>query len=427
MINTATARVDSVTNDNYLNVWYGKALVGKLWRDAVGMIGFRYENSWVNDGFAISQQLPLVTDEYPPSIGKAHQYFVNLLPEADARMHTVRNLKISNSDFELLKAIGGECAGALSILPIGYKLSDMSNYKKLTSNDLKKIIQRKGQISSFTTDEDRPRLSLAGAQDKCPIFFDGNDYFLPQDATPSTHILKFEITGYKNIPVYEYFLTKLASTVNLPTVDVQLKKNGSNYYLLIKRYDRILNKQVQRLHQEDFCQALGIGYARKYQQEGGPSFQDCYRLTEQVSTQPIIDRENLLKWQIFNVLAGNSDGHAKNLALIYNEKHQAKLAPFYDLVCTRAIERIDSRLALSVAEEFNPNNITLDHWKNFAKRCNVREKYLIKVIKETAEILLESIVTTREEFEATFGTYPALQHIQKVVNKQCKKILTQIP
>lgn len=160
-----------MTNDNYLNVWYDKVLVGKLWRDTVGMIGFRYEKSWLNNGFAISQQLPLLTDEYPSSTSKAHQYFVNLLPEANARTHIVRDLKISNSDFELLKAIGGECAGALSILPVDYKLSERTNYKKLTNKDLKKIIQRKGQVSSFTSDECRPRLSLAGAQDKCPIFF----------------------------------------------------------------------------------------------------------------------------------------------------------------------------------------------------------------------------------------------------------------
>lgn len=412
---------------NYLHVWYGNEQVGTLWQNLSGMLGFRYEQSWINDGFPISQQLPLSNDAYLPESSKAHKFFVNLLPEADARMHIVRDLKISNSDFELLKAIGGECAGALSILPMDYKPSEISDYRELTQEELRKILIRRGVVSSLTSSENRPRLSLAGAHDKCPIFFEDGHYALPLDASPSTHILKFEVTGYRNIPVYEYFIMKLAGAVGLPVAEVQLHKNDKDYYLLIKRYDRILKsqKQVQRLHQEDFCQALGVGYDKKYQQEGGPSFKDCYQLIQQVSIKPIQDMENLLRWQIFNVLAGNSDGHAKNLSLIYKKNFQAELAPFYDLVCTRASERIDTKLALSIGGEFNPEKITLEHWNKMALDCNMRQQYLKKMIQDLSEALLNKISDAEREFEATFGSFPALQRVQIVVNKQCKRALKQ--
>ncbi|MFI4937882.1 MAG: type II toxin-antitoxin system HipA family toxin [Candidatus Berkiellales bacterium] len=416
-----------MTNDS-LNVWYEKKLVGKIWQDLTGLMGFVYENSWVEEGFAISQQLPLATHQYSPAAGKAHQFFVNLLPEADARLHIVRDLKISNSDFELLKAIGGECAGALSILPEDFKPQERSHYKKLTNEDLKKIILRKGQIFSLTSSKNRPRLSLAGAHDKCPIFFDGENLALPEESSPSTHILKFALTSYRNVPAYEYYLTSLAKSIGLPVAEVQLCKNEKDYYLLIKRYDRILEnkKNVQRLHQEDFCQALGISYLKKYQQEGGPSFQDCYHLTEQVTINPIKDTENLLRWQIFNVLAGNSDAHAKNLSLIYNEDHQPELAPFYDLVCTRAIERIDSKLALSVGGEFNPDKISLVHWEKMANECNIRFQFFKKLIQEMAEVLPGQANEMVDEFESSFGPYPALQRIIYVVNKQCGRVLKQL-
>jgi len=81
-----------MTNTDVLNVWYAKVLVGELFRDVAGNIGFRYEKQWLKDGFAISQQLPLTPNEYAPSEGKAHKFFVNLLPEAGARMHIVRDL-----------------------------------------------------------------------------------------------------------------------------------------------------------------------------------------------------------------------------------------------------------------------------------------------------------------------------------------------
>jgi serine/threonine-protein kinase HipA len=414
-----------MTNDDVLKVWCSGVLVGRLWRNTAGIIGFQYEASWIDKGFAISQQLPLSAEKYEPIDGKAHQFFVNLLPEADARTHIVRDLKIANSDFELLKAVGGECAGALSILPVDYEVNSDWSYKKLTDEELKKLLRRKGNITGFTSEKDRPRLSLAGAQDKSPIFYDGTHYFLPQDAAPSTHILKFEVAGYRNIPVYECFLAELARSIGLPVVECQLKKMDREHFLLIRRYDRIANKnkKIQRLHQEDFCQALGVGYEKKYQQDGGPSFQDCYQLVQAVSTRPIVDAENLLKWLIFNALAGNSDGHAKNLAFVYKENQRAQLAPFYDLVCTRAIERIDTRLAFSIGGEFNPDRVTMKHWEQLAQENHIRKSYLASMLFQVAEALQANVVIVKEQFEARYGVCPALQRVQKVVIKQCKKLL----
>lgn len=406
---------------NHLNVWYEKKLVGTLFRNSVDLIGFHYDKDWPSEGFAISQQLPLDIPEFSPTIGTAHRFFANLLPEANARMHIVRDLKISNSDFELLAAIGGECAGALSILPENLEPKDSFTYRTLSKEELKRFLLRRGQISSLHFTKNRPRLSLAGAQEKCPILLNGSDYLIPKDASPSSHILKFELAEYRNVPIYEYFLTTLAKKIGLPVVDVELCESNKRHYLLIKRYDRILLslKKIQRLHQEDFCQALGFGYERKYQQDGGPSFQDCYQLIQNVSIKPIEDAENLLCWQIFNVLAGNSDGHAKNLSLLYNEEHQVQLAPFYDLVCTRAIERIDSKLALSIGGEFNPDKISEKHWGKLADDCKVRKPYLKKLIRKTAEALLDALSKSDSQLEL----YPALQRVKKIISKQCQKAL----
>lgn len=412
--------------EDHLNVWFNKELVGKLWANAAGFIGFAYEARWLDSGFSISQQLPLSQQEYSPDSGLAHQFFVNLLPEASARTHIVRDLKIADSDFELLKAVGGECAGALSILPANLVPDEKYHYKKLSREQFHQILLRKGVVFNFYSNEERPRLSLAGAQDKCPLFFNGKDYFLPEKASPSSHILKFEISGYRNVPIYEYILTKLAFQIGLPVIDIQLKKDEKHYYLLSKRYDRIIveQQQIKRIHQEDFCQALGISYSKKYQQDGGPSFRDCYQLIQQVSVKPIEDAENLIRWQIFNVLAGNSDGHAKNLSLIYQENNQPQLAPFYDLVCTRAIERVDPKLALSVGGEMNPDKITVKNWEDLASECHMHKNYLLKIIQHMATELLKVIST--ESFKEDLKKYPAIQRIERIIVKQCNKALNQM-
>jgi serine/threonine-protein kinase HipA len=415
-------------NNEKLNVWYNKTLVGQLWHDQTNMIGFVYDDNWLTNGFAISQQLPLSENEYSPHEGKAHRYFANLLPEAGAREHIIRELKIVNTDYELLKAIGGECAGAVSILPHDHEPTIENDYMKLSNDKLKQLLQRKNGIFNLTTQKKRPRLSLAGAQDKCPVFYDGKDFYLPQNSSASSHIIKFEISGYRHIPAYEFFMTKLAGKIGLPVVDCELHSRNNSYFLVVKRYDRIIEEEqtIKRLHQEDLCQALGYSYNKKYQYDGGPTFSDCYKLIQNISSQPIIDNENLLKWQIFNVLAGNSDGHAKNLAIIYDNNFQTRLTPFYDLVCTRAIEHIDTNLALSVGGVFNPNLITLKGWTKFAEDCNIRLPYLLSTVREIAEGLLGQTLSVKQEFAETHGPNPALQRIEYIIMKQCKKVITEL-
>lgn len=407
-----------------LNVWNEQRLVGYLWRNRIGYIGFRYDPAWITtDGFAISCSLPLSTDDFVPEDGVAHHFFANLLPEGSVRDHIVRDLKIPDTDFDLLRAIGGECAGALSIFPVEQTPSGERNYHPISDEELARLITRRGQIYTAWSADERPRLSLAGAQDKCPVRVRNDAYFLPQKEAPSSHILKFELPDYRHLPAYETFTTHLARSIGLPVVNIELRTFEKQSYALIVRYDRVLDVQgeIQRLHQEDFCQALGYGHEKKYQDAGGPSFAQCYRLLQDISSDPAIDTQHLLRWQIFNVLAGNSDGHAKNLSLLHLPNGETRLAPFYDLVCTRAIERIDYHLAFDVGGERDPGVITKAHWDTLAKQCDIRPRFLGKLVEETAARLVKNVVPVKEVFETQFGPYPALQRIEQIVHKQCRR------
>src|SRR3972149_5396180 len=108
-----------MTDPDALHVWNEEGRVGTLWRNPVGYIGFRYDPKWIaSSGFAVSRSLPLGNDDFRAEDSIAHRFFTNLLPEGGVREHIVRDLKIPNTDFDLLRAIGGEGAGALSILPL---------------------------------------------------------------------------------------------------------------------------------------------------------------------------------------------------------------------------------------------------------------------------------------------------------------------
>jgi serine/threonine-protein kinase HipA len=121
-----------VTDADTLNVWNENRLVGSLWRNQVGYIGFRYDSNWIESGgFAVSRTIPLSVEVFSPEDGIAHRFFANLLPEGGVRNHIVRDLRIPDTDFDLLRAIGGECAGALTLLPVEKAPSGERSYRLL--------------------------------------------------------------------------------------------------------------------------------------------------------------------------------------------------------------------------------------------------------------------------------------------------------
>ena len=59
--------------------------------------------------------------------------------------------------------------------------------------------------------------------------------------------------------------------------NAQLAQFGTQKALIVERFDRRWSSDKQwlmRLPQEDFCQALGVSPALKYENHGGPSIQD---------------------------------------------------------------------------------------------------------------------------------------------------------
>ena len=259
-----------------LYVWINHRLVGRLWQNVAGLIGFQYDEGWLSSGgFVLSKSLPMQVSKFEPESKLAHLFFANLLPEGLARDRLVRDLKIVDADFELLRAIGGECAGACSILNEHQQPVAENTYFRLSENDLENLVTSQGRVHTFDHDY-HPRSSLAGAQHKCPLRIAEGEYWLPLDHSPTSHLLKFELSDYRNVPAYETFTTLLARNVGLPVCKVELKTISDTNYVVIERYDRKYDDQGQlmRLHQEDFCQALGQGSDQSIK-----NFLECRLLT----------------------------------------------------------------------------------------------------------------------------------------------------
>jgi len=141
------------------------------------------------------------------------------------------------------------------------------------------------------------RLSLAGAQMKLPVVLDSDGpadairMALPLDGTPSTHIIKPEPPRFPGLAANEAWCMALARNIGLRAAEARSVTIGNTPCLLVKRDDRQASAsgEVLRVHQEDFCQALGFPPSRKYQQEGGPSLRDCFALLREWSSAPVLD------------------------------------------------------------------------------------------------------------------------------------------
>lgn len=411
---------------NRLNLFYADQIVGTLFEDEQNRINFTYEDSWrrSKSAFSISRSMPLSETAYKK---EAHNFFANLLPEGNIRLAIAGRKGISSeNDFRLLEAIGGECAGAFTIghepQPVEYR------YQEMKPSQLKKHFDQGETALSIVQNEDEEiRLSLAGAQDKIPVYFDGVKIFIPQGNSPSSHILKLPSLRFKSLPENEYIMGSFGKKMGLEMATPQLFDLGGINAYLIERYDRVVHDQkLIRLHQEDFCQAMAYSHRLKYEKDQGPTFKQCYDCTEEVSSALPEDLERLVKWLIFNVLVGNCDAHAKNLSLLMIHPGQWKLSPHYDVVSTRVYKKLSPNLAMSIGGTTDVGTITGSHWTRFAKQIKIGPKWVIQTVEEMAEKSLETFIEINEEFTERYGRHHISKELQKIVSTQQRRLLQQL-
>ena len=145
---------------------------------------------------------------------------------------------------------------------------------------------------------------------------------------------------------------RLAARMGLSVAPVQPGVVVSRSFLLVERYDRRVTGDgtIKRLHQEDFCQALGVPPAQKYASEGGPTFARCFDLVRRVCTRPAREVLKLLDAAILQMLLGNADAHGKNYSLRARPDGSIEVAPLYDmLLSTVAYPDLSPMLAMKIA------------------------------------------------------------------------------
>lgn len=387
-----------------LIVWWNGARVGQLALNEYGEPEFTYAADWLAMPTArpISASLPLQPEPFDRRT--TLPFFEGLLPEASQRTAIAQALGISErNEFRLLEEIGGEVAGAIEVWPEGVApASDGTpdRSRSLSDDELVALIDRLPTRPMLAGGEDGLRLSLAGAQSKLPVICKDGQIALPAPGQPTTHILKPEIARFDGTAENEAFCMRLARAIGLDVAEVQYRTVGDKRFLLIARYDRQAREdgKTNRLHQEDFCQALGFTSARKYASDGGPVFRDCFALVRRVTNRPAAEALKLLDAALFNAIIGNADAHAKNFSLLYLPD-RTQLAPLYDLLCTVAYPDLSQRFAMKIGGRRTLEEIYLADFDKFAKDIEIRAPFIRRRMAEIAEAIIEQSDAALESFE----------------------------
>lgn len=415
-----------------LNVWFFGECVGVLTQDE-GYLSFQYLPEWLGSKNAkpLSQSLPLRTEPFDDKIAKP--FFAGLLPEGDKRDAVANILKVSSkNDFALLDGIGGECAGALILLEPGQTPpveANASNSIEWLEEDQLLVVLEKLPKRPLLAGESGLRLSLAGAQEKLPVVArevlgkDGLNHFeigLPKNNIPSSYILKPEISGVDGSVYNEAFCLALAKELKLDAAIAKIGRTKDKTYLLVERYDRFLNEgQLRRLHQEDFCQAMGVAPELKYQNEGGPNIADGFALVRKVTTPSAPNLLRLLDYVIFNCLVGNNDAHAKNFSLLYSQ-NGIKLAPLYDVLSTAVYPDLTDRMAMKVGSKYRFDELHARHWGEMAEVAQLGAPQLKRRVLEIAAVLPNLSQNLHTQFKVKGWDHPILNQITSLIKARCK-------
>lgn len=404
-----------------------------------GLCGLRYtpEARATGAPARLSLSLPVRDEPYAAERG-AMRWLRALLPEGRALQAAVEQYEVPADDvFSLLSVLGRDVAGAAIITPrSGEPDNHPPGYRRLADDELTTLVHGVHERPLGLDRRLGVRLSLAGVQDKLVLHRAGRGrWYQPIGGAASTVIVKPEPPRrdglhFAGLAANEALCLTLARRVGLDAAKGQVITVGGRPCLVVRRYDRVQTPVgvVERLHQEDFLSALGrdpwlkyeTGNARRLtpgggfgepapvRSEPGPSLDELAQLVSDHLGRAGLVR--LLEVIAFNVVIGNADAHARNLSLLLLPDGGVRLAPVYDLVCTRYFPELDTTAAQRVSGEQDIDAVGIDHLSRHAASWGLPDTVLVRVPRVVTRVL--DVLPAAETETIRNGGDPA--HVHRV-------------
>lgn len=339
----------------------------------------------------LSVSMPVRSRPHGDSI--VRPWFSGLLPEGQIRATIAYDLRINaDDDFELLRVLGKDCAGALSIQAPDDEPEPESLGPELADDEIAALLRALPR--SPMGFEYGFRVSLPGNQHKLLLTRHDNGWHRPA-GVPSTHILKPPNTELGESSVWnEAYCQWLASETGLPAAITAVIEFDGISVLSSERFDRITgNGRVDRVHQEDGCQMLSIDPRHKYQTaDVGPSLSAIARALGRNGG----DLDDLIGMTTFHTIIGNADWHGKNVSIAFDEADRVSLTPMYDAMSTRFYETtstgepVSRALGMRIGGVGDVDDVRIDSLINEAASWGMSNRRALRIVHATIEALRAS-------------------------------------
>lgn len=404
-----------------LDVFLHQDRAGTLERLDGAKLRFAYDADWLALAEApLSLALPLREEPYEDS--ECRPYFAGLLPEGEFLKAIARAFGISaENPFSVLREIGGECAGAVSLVEPGATppFTSAPEPRWLSAEQLASLL---GELPTHPLmadedDEEGIRLSLAGTRDKLGVLLKDGQVGITRGRPPSTHIIKVPPPHLPGLVANEAYCMSLAGEVGLGVAAVEPLRAADREALLVERYDRFREgSDVRRLHQEDLCQAAGRPPEAKYESEGGPGVAECGALIRANAAGPAAALLAFLDALLFNLVIGNADAHSKNYSLLLEGPGATKLAPLHDLISTRAYgRRYGRKMGMKYGGEYRPDRIRGRHLDRLGDALGIAQRRVRMHASEIATRATKSRDVARDRLRDPWARDPILDSIDETI------------
>ncbi len=397
--------------------------VGTFTRAANGRLEFSYAASWLesSSGRPLSLSMPLAEQVYTGNT--VENYFDNLLPDSQPIKNRIQRRfeAASNRGFDLLRYIGGDCVGALQLLPKNHQ-ADVRNIEAepLSDADIAAILKNYRTMPLGMHEDKDFRISVSGAQEKTALLKLANQWHLPLRTTPTSHIFKLPIGHIEHSGMdlsdsveNEWLCHAILKAFGLPVANTEMLCFAGIKVLVIERFDRRWatdNSWLIRLPQEDMCQALNIPPALKYESDGGPGISQIMALllgsTDSFADRRLFMTANLIFWLLAAI-----DGHAKNFSIFLLPGGGFRLTPLYDvisafpLLAKKQLEQRRLKMAMALTgknRHYEWNAMLYRHWLSTAKICHFPIEGMETIITEVLGNLDQVVDQVSSQLSSSF-------------------------
>jgi serine/threonine-protein kinase HipA len=407
-----------------LDVYLGGRYSGTLHRSR-DRVRFVYDDSYRKDPAAtpLSCALPLTASEHPSD--RVEPFLWGLLPENEAVLQRwARTFRVSaRRPLELLAAVGRDLPGAVQMLIPGQTpATDTDEVEWLSAEEVAAELRRvRIDEAAWLPTQGRARWSLGGSHAKVALVLSDGRWGRPSGAIPTNRILKPATAELPDHDINEHLCLNAARLSGLPAAPTSIGLFGQERAMIVTRFDRRAREDgtVERIHQEDLCQALAVRPENKYESDGGPS---AARIAELLRQEIGGSQGRDAVWSFFDALVFNwliaaPDAHAKNYSVLHLSR-AVRLAPLYDIGSALPYPGFYGpkvALAMRIGRHYHVGAIAARTWAREAVTLGLDGDGAVERARSLAKRIPDAFADSQKTLRASVGTVEFAERLVSAV------------